>query len=110
MGTLVEVTIFDFPAQAAAEAAREIESLFLDLQHEWDPWEGGSLGQLNAAAQQGAPVTPDADLADLLDRASRISVATGGVFDPAAGAEDPYLRGLAEHLSQEKAVFYGAFW
>lgn len=33
-----------------------------------------------------------------------------GVFDPAAGPEDPYLRGLAEHLSQEKIVFYGAFW
>ena len=33
-----------------------------------------------------------------------------GVFDPAAGPEDPYLRGLAEHLSQEKTVFYGAFW
>jgi uncharacterized membrane protein len=33
-----------------------------------------------------------------------------GVFDPAAGPEDPYLRGLAEHLSQEKAVMYGAFW
>ena len=33
-----------------------------------------------------------------------------GVFDSAAGPEDPYLRGLAEHLSQEKAVIYGAFW
>jgi uncharacterized membrane protein len=33
-----------------------------------------------------------------------------GVFDPAVGEEDPYLRGLAEHLSQENAVFYGAFW
>jgi len=33
-----------------------------------------------------------------------------GVFDPAAGPEDPYLRGLAEHLSKEKAVIYGAFW
>jgi uncharacterized membrane protein len=33
-----------------------------------------------------------------------------GVFDPAAGPEDPYLRGLAEHLTQEEAVFYGAFW
>lgn len=33
-----------------------------------------------------------------------------GVFDPAAGPEDPYLRGLAENLSQENAVFYGAFW
>jgi uncharacterized membrane protein len=33
-----------------------------------------------------------------------------GVFDPAAGPEDPYLSGLAEHLSEEKAVMYGAFW
>jgi uncharacterized membrane protein len=33
-----------------------------------------------------------------------------GVFDPAAGPEDPYLKGLAEHLTEEKAVVYGAFW
>ncbi len=33
-----------------------------------------------------------------------------GVFDPAAGPEDPYLKGLAEHLTLEKSVMYGAFW
>jgi uncharacterized membrane protein len=33
-----------------------------------------------------------------------------GVFDPAAGPEDPYLKGLAIHLSRNDAVFYGAFW
>ena len=33
-----------------------------------------------------------------------------GVFDPAAGPEDPYLKGLATHLTQENAVLYGAFW
>jgi len=33
-----------------------------------------------------------------------------GVFYSAAGPEDPYLRGLAEHLSQKKAVLYGASW
>jgi len=33
-----------------------------------------------------------------------------GVFDSAAGPEDPYLKGLAEHLTLEKAVLYGAFW
>ena len=32
------------------------------------------------------------------------------VNDPAAGPEDPYLMGLAEHLTIEKAFFYGAFW
>lgn len=33
-----------------------------------------------------------------------------GVFNPAAGPEDPYLKGLATHLAQENAVLYGAFW
>lgn len=33
-----------------------------------------------------------------------------GVFDPATGPEDPYLKGLALHLSQENAILYGAFW
>ncbi|MGR9089090.1 MAG: vitamin K epoxide reductase family protein [Gammaproteobacteria bacterium] len=33
-----------------------------------------------------------------------------GAFDPAAGPEDPYLRGLAEHLEANGAKFYGAFW
>ena len=33
-----------------------------------------------------------------------------GVFSPAAGPEDPFLKGLAQHLTQEKAVFYGAVW
>ncbi len=33
-----------------------------------------------------------------------------GVFDPKAGPEDPYLKGLAEHLAAEKAILYGAYW
>jgi uncharacterized membrane protein len=33
-----------------------------------------------------------------------------GVFVSAAGPEDPYLRGLAEHLSEENAIMYGAYW
>jgi uncharacterized membrane protein len=33
-----------------------------------------------------------------------------GVFSPSAGPEDPYLRGLAEHLTKSEAKFYGAYW
>ncbi len=33
-----------------------------------------------------------------------------GLFDPAAGPENPYLKGLAQHLSSEGAVLYGAYW
>lgn len=33
-----------------------------------------------------------------------------GLFDPAAGPEDPWLKGLASHLSERGAIFYGAYW
>jgi uncharacterized membrane protein len=33
-----------------------------------------------------------------------------GLFDSGAGPEEPYLRGLAQHLTRTGAVFYGAFW
>ena len=33
-----------------------------------------------------------------------------GIFDSAAGPEDPFLRGLAEHLTRDKAILYGAYW
>jgi len=33
-----------------------------------------------------------------------------GLFDPAAGPEDPQLRALAEHLADADATFYGASW
>lgn len=33
-----------------------------------------------------------------------------GVFDPAAGPEDPHLEALATHLHDSGARFYGAYW
>ncbi len=33
-----------------------------------------------------------------------------GVFDPAAGPEDPHLKALATHLDESGARFYGAYW
>ena len=33
-----------------------------------------------------------------------------GVFSASAGPEDPYLKALANHLSQTEAIFYGAYW
>ena len=32
------------------------------------------------------------------------------VFHPKAGQEDPFLKGLAEHLTRKHALFYGAYW
>lgn len=33
-----------------------------------------------------------------------------GVFSPAYGPERPHIRGLAEHLTESGAKFYGAYW
>ena len=33
-----------------------------------------------------------------------------GIFDPADGPEDPYLKALATHLHDSGARFYGAYW
>ena len=33
-----------------------------------------------------------------------------GLFDPAAGPEDPHLKALATHLHDSGARFYGAYW
>ncbi len=85
MGTLVEVTIYDFPVVAAEDAVRDVETLFLELQEAWDPWADGALALVNSALAAGDEARPDEDLADLLSRASRITAATGGAFDPAVG-------------------------
>jgi thiamine biosynthesis lipoprotein len=85
MGTLVEVTIYGLPADAAQAAAREVETLFNDLQARWDPWADGPLGRLNAAAGTSRSVAIEPGLGDMLDRAAEISRETGGLFDPAIG-------------------------
>jgi uncharacterized membrane protein len=33
-----------------------------------------------------------------------------GVVNPKAGPEDPFLKGLAEHLTEKHALFFGAYW
>jgi uncharacterized membrane protein len=39
-----------------------------------------------------------------------LAVHFSGLFDPAAGPEKPYLKGLAVHLKDSGARFYGAYW
>lgn len=85
MGTLVEVTVFDHPAEPATRASLAIESLFHDLEHRWDPWEDGELGVLNSAIGTGSGATPGPELAGLIGRASELARESGGMFDPTVG-------------------------
>ena len=85
MGTLVEVTVFDFPDDAARAAIADVEALFRTLQDRWDPWGEGELGRLNAALGTGAPAIPGPELGELLARAAELDRRSGGLFEPAVG-------------------------
>jgi len=85
MGTLVEVTVYDHPLEAARQAITDVEALFRTLQIAWDPWGEGELGQLNAALKAGEAVVPPADLGALLQRAAQLDEASGGLFEPSIG-------------------------
>jgi FAD:protein FMN transferase len=86
MGTLVDVTTWGVPRAEAEAAAREVEALFHELHHEWDPWGDGALGRLNQALAAGETAAPDEDLAALLAEAAALTSATSGRFDPAIGS------------------------
>jgi thiamine biosynthesis lipoprotein len=86
MGTLVEVTVFDFPQPAALAAIGDVETLFRDLQRRWDPWGDGELGRLNGALAGGGAATPTPELGALLARAAELGRRSDGLFEPSIGA------------------------
>lgn len=86
MGTLVDVNIWGVPPVEAEAAAKELEALFVALHAAWDPWGDGALGAVNRALAAGEPITPDPDLAQLLDEAAALTESTDGLFDPAIGS------------------------
>jgi thiamine biosynthesis lipoprotein len=86
MGTLVEVTVYDFPEAEAWAAIEEVETLFEELEGRWDPWGDGELGRLNAALAAGEAVAPSPALGALLARAAELDRSSGGLFEPSIGA------------------------
>ncbi len=84
-GTLVEVTIYGEPEAKAQAAAGEVLREFDRLNQEFHAWKPSPVTALNAAFAQGrtAPVSPE--LAGAIADATRDSVASGGLFNPAIG-------------------------
>ena len=39
-----------------------------------------------------------------------LTIANSSLLDPRGGSEDPFLAGLADHLRDTGAIFYGAYW
>jgi thiamine biosynthesis lipoprotein len=84
-GTRVEISISgtnEVRARAAvAEVLHEFQRLH-DLLHAWKPSE---ISQLNAALAQGKSATVSAETAAMLQDATRLSMQSGGLFNPAIG-------------------------
>ena len=86
MGTIVDVTVYDHPEDDARAAIRAVEALFRRYEVEWNPWEADSaMARVNAALAEHREIRADADLRGMLERASELNTATGGLFDPAVG-------------------------
>ncbi len=85
-GTLVEVTVYgeteDHAKQAAAAVLHEFQRLH-EMLHAWKPSE---LNELNAAIARGEGKVVSAELSFMLEDAARLSLQSGGLFNPAIGS------------------------
>ena len=85
-GTLVEVVIYGESEAQASAATAELAQNFRRLHRDWHAWDGkGELGRLNDAIARGQPFDASNELAGLLRAGQALSVASGGLFDPAIG-------------------------
>lgn len=84
-GTLISVTLYAVDEQQAQHAFQDLEGYFNQLHHDWHAWEPSPLVELNQAlATQGAAEVP-AVILPLVAPAQRLSIASGGLFNPAMG-------------------------
>lgn len=105
-GTLVEVSIAGKDEAAAQAATAKVLADFDQLNTMFHPWKDGALGGMNEtfsrSPEQAALAT---DMQAILEDATRLSVQSGGLFNPAIGNlirlwgfhDDHYK---AEHPSQ----------
>lgn len=84
-GTLLEVVIYGEDAATAQAATAAIGQQLQTYHHAWHGWRPGELSALNAAIARGEELTVSADLAEMLQDAQRISIASEGLFQPAIG-------------------------
>lgn len=85
-GTLVDISIYGEPEQRAKAHAAHIQQVFQRLHDQLHAWKAGSeLGRLNAAIARGEEAAVSPELGGILADASRYSVASRGLFNPAIG-------------------------
>lgn len=85
-GTVVDVSIQGVDGSVAADAFRELQQDFQAWHRDWHAWEPGLLTRVNADLAAGRTAQADAAIVEMVRRSQEMESATGGRFNPAAGA------------------------
>lgn len=85
-GTLVDVSIYGLEEADARQATRVVLQEFQRMNDQFHAWQPSELSRLNAAFARGARVPVSPELAAMLADATRYSVQSGGLFNPAIGS------------------------
>lgn len=86
LGTFAEITIVGVPDSEARGAAQTVERDLRQLDHVGYTFAlEGELYELNEAISLGRPKTVSAELRILIENALELYIASGGLFNPAAG-------------------------
>lgn len=84
-GTLVEVSIYGEDEVRARQAVGEVMHEFQRLHDKLHAWQPSELSEMNAAFARGDSIPVSAELAAILQDATRLSLQSKGLFNPAIG-------------------------
>ncbi|GAB6054579.1 FAD:protein FMN transferase [Magnetospira thiophila] len=85
-GTLVEISLYDVPADEAAAAVAEINHKFRKMHEDWHAWQPGALTALNQAFAEGRSLETLPSIVALIERGRDLSRLSDGLFNPAIWA------------------------
>jgi len=84
-GTLVEISVYGEPEQTARKAVSEAMQEFQRLHNMLHAWQPSELSDLNAAFAKNDRAAISAELAAILQDATKLSQQSHGLFNPAIG-------------------------
>jgi FAD:protein FMN transferase len=85
-GTLVDITIYGETEEKSQAVSNAIIRNFQDLHNRLHAWRPSKLSTLNASFAKGSEVVEiDADIANMIEEATALSVQSNGAFNPSIG-------------------------
>jgi len=84
-GTLVEVSVYGGQRKQVEAAIDAVESQFRYMQKTWNPWHPGALARVDSLLGTTDWFSVAPSVRPLIVRATELSKASGGLFDPAVG-------------------------